>query len=120
MSLINDPAKILALLDESDSKSEKSQAASDIDVEDHLSERSNDSESEQDASDADSDSSDKLDLASVRRQVRQNFFKGKDETMWQKTPARPNVCTRAVNILSERQDSQKSSRNSQEMSSMPV
>lgn len=53
-------------------------------------------------SDADSDSLDNLDLASVQRQVRQKIVKRKYETMWQKTPARPNVRTRSENILSER------------------
>lgn len=66
-SLTNDEARILALLEESDSENEDFQAASDIDIEDHLSGRRNDSESEQEASDADSDSSDNL-LESVQRQ----------------------------------------------------
>lgn len=44
MTLTNDPPTIVVLLEESDNENEDSQGASDVDIDDHLSERSNDRE----------------------------------------------------------------------------
>ncbi|GBP11983.1 hypothetical protein EVAR_73182_1 [Eumeta japonica] len=78
--------------EESDSDNEGSQAASDVDIDDHLSERSNDSESVQEASDMGLDS-DNIDPESVQHQLHQQFYKEKDGTMWQKVSAPANVRT---------------------------
>nr|XP_026490968.1 piggyBac transposable element-derived protein 4-like [Vanessa tameamea] len=101
MSLSNHPDRILTLLEESDSEDENNDTASDVDNEDHLSERSNNSDSEEDASSIDSDSSENLDLLSLQNRLRQQVFRGKDGTLWQKEPGRSNVRTRSENIITE-------------------
>nr|CAH7748234.1 unnamed protein product [Callosobruchus chinensis] len=78
-SLTNDPTTIVVLLKESDFRNEDCQAASDVDIDDRLSECSNASESEQKASDMGSDS-DNIDLASVQHQLRQQFYEEWDQT----------------------------------------
>ncbi|XP_026469438.1 piggyBac transposable element-derived protein 4-like [Ctenocephalides felis] len=101
MALTNDPRRILEILEESDE--DQSNSTSDAEVEDHLSERSNDSGTEQQVSDsdADSDSSSNLDLLRLQSQQNRHVFKGRDGTLWQKTPARSNVRTRSENIISD-------------------
>lgn len=103
MSLRDHPETILAALEESDSDIEESNADSDVEIEDHLSERSHNSDTDQNASETDSESnsSDDLDLLTHRNRLLQQYFKGKDGTMWQKAPARTNVRTRSENIISE-------------------
>ncbi|CAG9562646.1 unnamed protein product [Danaus chrysippus] len=68
MALTNDPRRILEILEESDE--DQSNSASDADVEDHLSERSNDSGIEQQVSDSDAESysSSNLDLLTLQSQ----------------------------------------------------
>lgn len=108
--------RILAILQESDSDSELSDQ--DVcDEEDHLSERSNPSDTEQDISEDDKDDiplstlshrnrsreeqciSESSSSSNVNRECSSGFYRGKDGTMWYKTPFRQNVRTRTENII---------------------
>lgn len=77
------------MLEKSESDKEESNVGFEIDIEDHLSKHRNNSKTEQNASNMNtgSDSSDNLNLLTIQNQLHQQFFKGKDGTMWQKAPA---------------------------------
>ncbi|CAG9578276.1 unnamed protein product [Danaus chrysippus] len=84
MAPTNDPRRILEILEESDE--DQSNSASDADVEDHLSERSNDNGTEQQVcfidSDTESYSSSNLDLLTLQSQQNRHVFKGRDGNLY--------------------------------------
>lgn len=108
---------VLAILEESDSDFELSDQ--DVcDEEDHLSERSNPSDTEQDSAESEDDddiplssllhrnrsreeqcTSESASSSNANRECSSSFYRGKDGTMWHKTPFRQNVRTRTENII---------------------
>ncbi|CAG9566115.1 unnamed protein product [Danaus chrysippus] len=79
IALTNDPRRILEILEESDE--DQSNSTSDAEVEDHLSERSNDSGTEQQVSDSDAEPSN-LDLLTLQSQQNRHVFKGRDGNLY--------------------------------------